>query len=259
MQGVSPIIGFSRLLAFAYFWGNRYEEDKYGLSNLTTGEVVHELTDDEEFTIKTKKEKRRDKFYSPQVKINQGQEFIKCMLDKLELLVKEFNKKSGAFLALNVMLLHLDSADNCVKDEKKGRYKLKDLATEMKISRQQATNYVKQLKALNVVQEIEMYDGYFYAVNPDYYCRSAEIPERVLKAFDMGLRWGITMIAYIVLYENLKTDMSISISQEAYNTFDKAVKFIESRNGNPKRNGERWDWHTEDNQQHYSINEIRIV
>lgn len=161
---------------------NNDGDERY-VQNETTVEIEYRLKKGEIWRSYTQKEQRRNKFYSPQVKTNQGKEFAKCMLDKLELLVKEFNKKSGAFLALNVMLLHLDGTDNCVKDEKKGRYKLKDLASEMKISRQQATTYIKQLKALNVVQEIEMYEGYFYAINPDYYCRSAEIPERVLNEF----------------------------------------------------------------------------
>lgn len=83
------------------------------------------------------------------------------------------------------MVLHICETDNCIKlDDKKSRYKLKDLASEMKISRQQASTYIKQLKDFNVVAEIEMYDGMFYAINPEYYCRSGEVPERVLKAFD---------------------------------------------------------------------------
>lgn len=165
------------------------EEDKYGVTNLNTGEIVHELRDDETWRTISKKEKRRNKFYSPNIKINQNKEFAKCMLDKLEVLTKEFNKKSGAFLALNVMVLHICPEDNCIKlDNKKIRYKLKDLADEMKISRQQASTYMKQLKGLNVVQEIEMYDGMFYAINPEYYCRSTEVPERILKAFDRSLQ-----------------------------------------------------------------------
>ena len=160
-----------------------------GLYDEETGEKIYGLKDGEEARVYTKKERKVHKFYSPPIKINQNKEFAKCMLDKLEILTKEFNKKSGAFLALNVMVLHICPEDNCIKlDNKKIRYKLKDLANEMKISRQQASTYMKQLKDLNVVQEIEMYDGMFYAINPEYYCRSSEVPERILKAFDRSLQ-----------------------------------------------------------------------
>lgn len=168
---------------------NNNDGDNRAVYNETTGEIEYRLKQGEIWRSYNKKEQRRNKFYSPNVKINQNKEFAKCMLDKLEVLTKEFNKKSGAFLALNVMVLHICPEDNCIKlDNKKIRYKLKDLADEMKISRQQASTYMKQLKDLNVVQEIEMYDGMFYAINPEYYCRSSEVPERILKAFDRSLQ-----------------------------------------------------------------------
>lgn len=161
------------------------EEDKYSVVDENTGEVVYRLKDGETWRTITEKERKRNKYYSPPIKINKNKGFAKCMLDKLEVLVKELKNNSSAFLALNVLVLHICPYDNLIKyDKEKIKYRLKDLASDMGISRQQASTHIKKLKELNIVAEVETADGIFYAINPEYYCRNNEIPERVLKAFE---------------------------------------------------------------------------
>ena len=84
---------------------------------------------------------------------------------------------------------YLDKKDlvyDLVKNGKK--FKIQDLAEELGVVRQTASTYIKRLKDMNIVAEINTSMGKLYALNPNIYCRGEEVPEMVLKAFDKPIK-----------------------------------------------------------------------
>ena len=145
------------------------EGEELGIVNLNTAEILHRIKEDERIRIYNKKQVKRNKYYSKPIEVN----------------TNELSKSSSTFLALNILALYICPTDNLVKiDRENTKYKIKDLAAKMGITRQQASAHIKKLKELNIVAEVEMANGKFYAINPEYYCRNTKIPERVLNAFD---------------------------------------------------------------------------
>ena len=161
------------------------EGEELGIVNLNTAEILHRIKEDERIRIYNKKQVKRNKYYSKPIEVNTNKPFIKCMIDRLDKTIDELSKSSSTFLALNILALYICPTDNLVKiDRENTKYKIKDLAAKMGITRQQASAHIKKLKELNIVAEVEMANGKFYAINPEYYCRNTKIPERVLNAFD---------------------------------------------------------------------------
>ena len=64
------------------------------------------------------------------------------------------------------------------------KYGVQDLAKDMKISRQMASNHIRKLKSINVLSELETDRGKLFCINPKYYFRGEEVPESVLKLFE---------------------------------------------------------------------------
>lgn len=144
------------------------------------GELLFKVNQGESFTVRSAKQTKRDKYYSPKVKIT-GR-FIKTM-DKEKELVDLLLDSPSTYLAISIMKRYIVTNYNVlVKDGIK--YGVQDLAKDMKISRQMASNHIRKLKSINVLSELETDRGKLFCINPKYYFRGEEVPESVLKLFE---------------------------------------------------------------------------
>lgn len=144
------------------------------------GEILFKISGGEKFTIRSVAQTKRDKYYSPKVKLK-GR-FIKTM-DKEKELTELLLDSPSTYLAINIMKRYIVTNYNVlIKDGL--RYGVQDLADDMKISRQMASNHISKLKKLNVLNEIKTDRGKLFVINPYYYFRGEEIPQRVLDLFD---------------------------------------------------------------------------
>lgn len=97
--------------------------------------------------------------------------------------IDKLSNSHTAFYALIILCKYLLADYNLlVKDGRK--FKIMDLADEMGIVRQRASDYMKRLKNENLVCEIETSTGKYWAVNPYYFCNGSGCDERVIKAFE---------------------------------------------------------------------------
>jgi CTP-dependent riboflavin kinase len=144
------------------------------------GELLFKVNQGESFTVRSAKQTKRDKYYSPKVKIT-GR-FIKTM-DKEKELVDLLLDSPSTYLAISIMKRYIVTNYNVlVKDGIK--YGVQDLAKDMKISRQMASNHIRKLESINVLAKLETDRGKLFCINPKYYFRGEEVPESVLKLFE---------------------------------------------------------------------------
>lgn len=146
------------------------------------GELLTTVYNGESISIRSAKQVENDKYYSKKVRIKGG--FIKVMKDEKNV-VNALMNYPATYLALNVMKRHLEYNTNLLVKEDGSKYKGVDLAEEMGITRQSAMLHFKRLKEHNLIAEVEMKRGKYWAINPCYYLYGDSVIERVLKAFDI--------------------------------------------------------------------------
>lgn len=147
------------------------------------GEILFKVEKGETLNIRSVKQTNSDKYYSPMIEINKGKRFIKTMVVEESKIIEKLKDFPSVYMALNVMKKYLVKNYNVLlKNDKK--YKIVDLAEEMGVSRQMASIYIKKLKELNLVAEIETNKGKVYAINPSIYFNGNEIPQRVYDIFE---------------------------------------------------------------------------
>lgn len=144
------------------------------------GEILFEVNENESVNIRSEKQTKNDKYYSPPIKIK-GR-FIKTMWNEKEV-VDMLIKFPATYLALGVMKRYIVSNYNVLlKDGKK--YKGVDLARDLGVSRQSASSHIAKLKELNILAEVKTNKGVLYCINPKYYLMGDSVPENVEKAFE---------------------------------------------------------------------------
>lgn len=146
------------------------------------GEVLTRVYDGESISIRSVKQVENDKYFSRKVRIKGG--FIKVMKDEQKV-VKKLIDYPATYLALNLMKGHLEYNTNLLVKNDGSKYKGVDLAEEMNITRQSAMLHFKRLKQHNLIAEVEMKRGKYWAINPCYYLYGDSVLEKVLKAFDI--------------------------------------------------------------------------
>jgi DNA-binding transcriptional regulator GbsR (MarR family) len=107
-------------------------------------------------------------------------------MDKEQEILEKLKKYPSTYMALRIMTKYLQPNNLLIKDG--GKFKLKDLKDEMEISRQMASIHLNRLVELNIVAEVPTNRGNYWALNPDYYCRSEEIPKLVYDTFHKKLK-----------------------------------------------------------------------
>lgn len=146
------------------------------------GEILFKVEKGETLNIRSVKQTHNDKYYSPMIEINKGKRFIKTMIVEENEVIEKLKNLPSVYMALNIMKKYLVKNYNVLlKNDKK--YKIVDLAEEMGVSRQMASIYIKKLKELNLIAEIETNKGKVYAINPNVYFNGNEIPQRVYDIF----------------------------------------------------------------------------
>lgn len=143
------------------------------------GEILNIINENEKVIIRRGKQPTADKYYSPKVKIK-GR-FIKVMDDE-RFILDEFIDCPMSYLAINYMKRYLVPNYNVLMKNGK-KYKCNDLAEDMKITRQRASHHIKILKQKNIIAEVETNKGKLLAINPEFYCASEEVPERIVRLF----------------------------------------------------------------------------
>lgn len=153
------------------------------LTDFDTGEIVQTVQNGEDFCVKSVGRVLRDKFISENTKYNVGKGFIKTMDLEIKIL-RELTKFPQCYVALSYLKYYTVYNVNVVVKNNK-RYKCIDLAKDMGVSRQQASNYIRRLKELNVLSEIKTKDmGMLYVINPNFYQRGEFVPNNVIALFD---------------------------------------------------------------------------
>lgn len=96
-------------------------------------------------------------------------------------MLKDYPKVQIAFYRI---IKYLKANENIVmKDGRK--FKTIDLATEMGVSRQSASFYIRKMKELNLVAELDRgRAGKFLVVNPRYFLNGETLPKATLKLFE---------------------------------------------------------------------------
>ena len=148
------------------------------------GEILFSIKKGEAFNLRSEKQARNDKSWSKKIKIKGT--FVKTM-DIESRFLESCKDDPQLYYAANIMKKYLKPNYNLlVKNGKK--FKIQDLAEELGVVRQTASTYIKRLKDMNIVAEINTSMGKLYALNPNIYCRGEEVPEMVLKAFDKPIK-----------------------------------------------------------------------
>lgn len=147
-----------------------------------TGEVKLKIDKGEKVSIRSLAQSENDKTWSPKVKIN-GR-FVKVMVDNEDVVFEMLKDLPAVYVAFNRMKRHLQINENTImKDGKK--YKTADLAEEMGVSRQMACFYIRKLKELNLIAELDNgRKGKVLVINPNIYLAGVEVPMKTLKLFD---------------------------------------------------------------------------
>lgn len=148
--------------------------------NKDCGVVYDEISKDEKISVRSVKQQRNSKLHFPRVRLKQGN-FIMVMMSEKEVRQKLKNNPA-AYLALCTLKDYADF-DNNLLYKNKQKYKQIDLARELGVSRQTASNHFKLLMELNLIAEIPTDRGMYYAINPDYYRHGSDIPQLVYDTF----------------------------------------------------------------------------
>lgn len=140
----------------------------------------------EKLIIRSPLQQRNDKYYSPPIKLRGGS-FVKVMYTEKKVMemLKDY---PSTYYALGIIKFHIEDYDNLLKNKDKSKFKGKDLADEMNITPQMASVHFKRLKELNLIAEVPTTRGMYWAINPDYYNRSDEIPKLVYDAFSKKIK-----------------------------------------------------------------------
>ena len=160
---------------------NKNVGEKLHLIASETGECIDTINAEDRIIIRRKGQVENDAYWSPLVKL--PDKFIKTM-EREDDIVDLLKENSAIYLALNKMKKYLQINQNTLM--KNGRkYKTSDLADDLKICRQTASLYIKKLKELNIVAELDNgKKGKFLVINPKYYLAGSGVPAKTLKLFD---------------------------------------------------------------------------
>lgn len=159
----------------------KLDENAY-MVGAETGEVKLKIAKGEKVSIRSFAQSENDKTWSPKVKIN-GR-FVKVMVDNEDVVFEMLKDLPAVYVAFNRMKRYLQINENTImKDGKK--YKTADLAEEMGVSRQMACFYIRKLKELNLIAELDNgRKGKVLVINPNIYLAGVEVPMKTLKLFD---------------------------------------------------------------------------
>lgn len=149
------------------------------------GEILFDIKQGESINVRSVAQTKNDKYFSPKTQINIKGRFLKVM-DKEKELLDVLKKYPSTYLAMHIMAKYLGQNNLIMKDGKK--FKQKDLAEEMGITRQMVTIHMARLKELNVIAEIPTNRGNYWAMNPDYFCRSDSVQQIVYDTFHKKLK-----------------------------------------------------------------------
>lgn len=144
------------------------------------GEIFFDVQEGESINVRSIAQTQSDKYFSPQVKINIKGRFLKVM-DKEKELIETLKKYPSTYMAIHIMAKYLSQSNLIIKNGKK--FKQKDLAEELGITRQMVSIHINRLKEMNVIAEVPTNRGNYWAINPDYFCRSDTIPQIVYDTF----------------------------------------------------------------------------
>lgn len=126
--------------------------------------------------------KRIDKFKDTSVSRITGR-FIKTM-PKEQQIVYFLMSNPSIYLALNVMKFYLQPNSNILLKNGK-KYGSTKLAEDMNVTRQTSCLYIKKLKELNIIAEIDMgRKGKYLAINPYIYLAGDYVPKQIIKIFE---------------------------------------------------------------------------
>lgn len=152
------------------------------LVDKATGEVMVNINDGFNINIRSPAQVENDKYWSPRIKIK-GR-FVKAMIDNEDKVFEMLKELPAVYMAFNRLKKYLQINENTVmKDGHK--YKTSDLAEEMGVSRQMACFYIRKLKELNLIAELDNgRKGKVLVVNPEIYLAGVEVPMKTLKLFD---------------------------------------------------------------------------
>lgn len=101
--------------------------------------------------------------------------FVK-MMDGAKEAREKLMDKPATFLALHVLAEHLGYNTGIIVREDGGRYRVNDLAEDMKTSRQTAGKHIAILEKEGILKKVKTKSGIFLAIDPYYYANG----ERVL-------------------------------------------------------------------------------
>ena len=152
------------------------------LIDKATGEIMVDIDDGCNVNVRSLGQAENDKYWSPKEKIK-GR-FVKVMVDNEERVFEMLKGFPAVYVAFNRMKKYLQINENTVmKDGRK--YKTSDLAEEMGVSRQMACFYIRKLKELNLIAELDNgRKGKVLVVNPEIYLAGVEVPMKTLKLFE---------------------------------------------------------------------------
>ena len=152
------------------------------LVDKATGEVIVDIDDGFNVNVRSPAQTENDKYWSPREKIK-GR-FVKVMVDNEERVFEMLKGLPAVYMAFNRLKKYLQINENTVmKDGRK--YKTSDLAEEMCVRRQMACFYIRKLKELNLIAELDNgRKGKVLVVNPHIYLAGVEVPMKTLKLFE---------------------------------------------------------------------------
>lgn len=159
--------------------------EKLYLVGADTGQVLLDIGQGEIINVRSQKQALNDKMFASKVKLKSGR-FIKVM-EKEKEVRKKLVKYPSTYFALSVMKDYIVYGNNLLMKNGK-KFRCNDLAKEMEISRQMASVHIKRLQELNYLAEVPTTRGNYWAINPDYYRTSEEVPKLVYDAFNPKLK-----------------------------------------------------------------------
>lgn len=108
--------------------------------------------------------------------------FIKTM-PKEQQIIYLLSSNPAIYLALNIMKFYLQPNSNLLLKNGK-KYGSMRLAEDMNVTRQTSGLYIKKLKELNIIAEIDMgRKGKYLAINPYIYLAGDYVPTEIVKLF----------------------------------------------------------------------------
>lgn len=111
-------------------------------------------------------------------------DYINVLVDNEDKVIDILRNNPAIYVAFSSMKRYLEVNENIlIKNGKK--YKTIDLAEELGVSRQTASMYIKKLKQLNLLAELDNgRKGKFLVINPYIYLSGDSVPLKILKLFD---------------------------------------------------------------------------